>query len=125
MNNDSRLPSRVLPEHSSAGPTGLVGDCLSPVVLNKLFRQLPCFDDHGIAGIIARRDSNVGDGENESVLIGRNKLALRQEALDVGEELHLVFSGGFHRDQYGAFSGMIQRTPPLGSGMSPRNRGTT
>ena len=99
---------------------------LPPIILNELFGYQLCGDRQSLAAIVTGLDGDVRQRQQQGVLVRRNELALGQQSLDVGQKLELLLSGWRAHEglsQYTAFSGMIQRTPPRGSGTSPLYRG--
>jgi hypothetical protein len=67
----------------------MVGDGLPPVVGDELLGQLLGRYSQTAAGVVAPLDADVGDAEQQRVLIGGDEAALGEQPLDVQEESDL------------------------------------
>ncbi len=94
-----------------------------PVELDELLGQPLHLDVERSAGVVAALDRDVDQRDQERELVGRDELTLVEDLLHARQEDDLIGVGWHLRHglfQYAARSGMIHRTPPRGSGMSPR-----
>lgn len=93
--NDGRLLASILLQDAvrAIGNRVSVGSALSPVQLDEFFSNCANRQIEFAAIIRTELDREVGNGQEQGVLVGCNKLALRQKALNLAEKDDLFFRG--------------------------------
>lgn len=99
------------------------GSGVAPVKFDELLGNPVDLHVERRARIIATLDRYLDERDQQCELVGRDELTFVEDLLDPRQKDYLI---GVRRDprhglfQYRARSGMIHRTPPRGSAMSPR-----